>query len=57
LAIKKLIHGATHLFQGQIALDIPLKDIDGFLGWLKPLHAHTGKRVFNFPFALCPCPI
>jgi hypothetical protein len=43
-----------HLFQGQITLDIPLKDIFGFRRWLKPLHAHAGKRVLNFSFALYP---
>src|ERR1035438_2576278 len=54
LAVEKLIHGAAHLFQGHITLDIPLKDIFGFRRWLKPLHAHAGKRVLNFSFALYP---
>jgi hypothetical protein len=54
LAVEKLIHGAAHLFQSQIALDIPLKDAHGFRRRLKPLHAHTGKRVLNFSFALYP---
>ena len=54
MAVEKLIHGAAHLFQSQIALDIPLKDAHGFRRRLKPLHAHTGKRVLNFSFALYP---
>jgi hypothetical protein len=54
LAVEKLIHGASHLLQGQIAIDIPLKDALGFRRRLKPLHAHAGKRVRNFSFALYP---
>jgi hypothetical protein len=54
LAVEKLIHGASHLLQAQIAIDIPLKDGLGFRRWLKPLHAHAGKRVRNFSFALYP---
>jgi hypothetical protein len=54
LAVEKLIHGASHLLQGQIAIDTPLKDRLGSRRWLKPLHAHAGKRVLNFSFALYP---
>jgi hypothetical protein len=54
LAVEKLIHSASHLLQGEIAIDIPLKDALGFRRWLKPLHAHAGKRVRNFSFALYP---
>jgi hypothetical protein len=54
LAVEESIHGAAHSFEGQFATHILLKNILSFLGWLKPLHAHTGQRVFNFSFALCP---
>ncbi len=47
----------AHLFQGQIAIDITLKDGPGFRRWLKPFQAHTGQRVLNFSFALYPCPV
>ena len=52
--VEKLIYCAAHLFQSQIALDIPLKDVSGFRRRLKSLHAHAGKRVLNFSFALYP---
>jgi hypothetical protein len=54
LAVEKLIHGTPHLCQSQIALDIPLKDIHGLRWRLKSLHAHAGKGVLNFSFALYP---
>jgi hypothetical protein len=54
LAVEKLLHGAAHLIQAQIAFDIPLKDVPGFRRWHKPLHAYAGKRVLNFSFALYP---
>jgi hypothetical protein len=57
LAVEKLIHGAAHLLQSHVTLDITAKDIPGFVRRLKPLHANAGKRVLNFSFALYACPI
>jgi hypothetical protein len=54
LPVEKPIHGAAHLFQAQLALDIPLKNAPGFRRRFQPLHAYTGKRIRNFSFALRP---